>query len=228
MAPSCDHENGTCAHTHLWSAKIYPNARPPSPSSMSRTCRDYERMQRRLDELEALEIPLPPVEEQSDYGTEEAENRMNNTPSPNQKQYYYWNPDYEARRQARKRLWSPPLTPDPDGPHRPLYSLQPSQRPPSPSSNRRRQRRSSLRQPIAQASTQTLDKFRLQLPQKAQCKVRKPQKAATPRRPITRSMKALNEVALANRRGYVSILSDRGGSRVARFGEFMDGISKGS
>ncbi|KAL8772943.1 MAG: hypothetical protein Q9209_001963 [Squamulea sp. 1 TL-2023] len=194
---------------------------------MSRTCDEYERALRRLDELDAHEIPLPPVEEQSDYGTEEAENRMNNTPSPNQKDCYYWNPEYEARRQARKRLWSPPLTPDPHEPHRPLYSLQPSQRPPSPSSSRqiRRRRRSSSPQPGRRVPPQNPKKFTLYLPQKVHSKVRKSKAITTPRRPTTRSMRALEEVALGDKRGYVLVRLDKGGSRITSFGEFMAGIS---
>ncbi|KAL9609521.1 MAG: hypothetical protein Q9167_005717 [Letrouitia subvulpina] len=196
---------------------------------MSLACRGYERMQKRLDELEALEVPLPPVEEQSDYGTEEAENRMNNTPSPNQKDYYYWNPEYEARRQARKVLWSPPLTPDPDEPHRPSYSLQPSQRPPSSPSHRPRRHRQqhssprqqnpSLYQPVPINPTQPPGSPIRHLPQKAQSKIRKPKRPTMPCRPITRSMKALQEVALDNKRGQVVLRSSKGELRIASFGE---------
>ncbi|KAL8783259.1 MAG: hypothetical protein Q9213_004771 [Squamulea squamosa] len=205
---------------------------------MAYTCRGYERLQKRLDELEAREVPLPPVEEQSDYGTEEAENRMNNTPSPNQKDYYYWNPEYEARRQARKLLWSPPLTPDPEEPHRPTYSLQPSQRPPSPPSRRRRRQRRQhssppqqnrpLHQPVPMVPVQPPKPFTLYLPQKAQSKIRKPKKPTSPRRPTTRSMKALQEVALDHKRRQVVLRSDEGGSRIASFGEYMKGIVQAS
>lgn len=74
MAPSCDHDNGFCAHAHLWSARTLRGSGPPSPFGRAYVYSGYERMQRRSDELEALEPPLPPVEDQSDYGTEEAEN----------------------------------------------------------------------------------------------------------------------------------------------------------
>ena len=53
-------------------------------------------MQKQLDELEAREVPLLPVEDQGDYGTGEAGNGMNKTSLPNQKDYCHWNPKYEG------------------------------------------------------------------------------------------------------------------------------------
>lgn len=65
--------------------------------------------------------PEPLSENETEYDVEEAEDIMNSVPSPKQQAYRFWNPDYEARRQARKRLWSPPLTPprSPGCPHTP-------------------------------------------------------------------------------------------------------------
>ncbi|KAL9098837.1 MAG: hypothetical protein Q9163_005573 [Psora crenata] len=166
-------------------------------------------------------------ENETEYDQEEAENLMNNAPSPKQRLYCYWNPEYEARRQARKRLWSPPLTPDPDEPWRPSHSLQPSQRRPSPPPSHHQQR-SSPHPPLLQTSPQTSDQFWLRLPSKAQSKVRKAKKAAILRRSSTRSRNSSKLVSLHDRKGHVLVWSGKGRSRITSFEEYISSLSQGT
>ena len=142
---------------------------------------------------------------------------MNNLPSPRQKSSPFWNPQYQARREARRRLWSPPITPPLPGIR--YYSLQPSQRAPSatprPSSPAR-----NLRPPDF---PHLPPDFPLQLPPKprhnAICKSR-------PHRPITRSMKASSLMSLHLRKGWVEITAPAGQSSSATFKQCMDdGVS---
>lgn len=53
-------------------------------------------------------------ENEMEVDMEEMEDFMNGVCSPAHRTCCHWTPEYEVRRQARKRLWSPPLTPDPE------------------------------------------------------------------------------------------------------------------
>lgn len=66
----------------------------------------------------------PLSDNQTEYDVQEAEDIMNKVPSPTHRQYTFWSPEYEARRQARKPFRSPPLTPDPEEPWKHSCSLQ--------------------------------------------------------------------------------------------------------
>lgn len=142
---------------------------------------------------------------------------MNNLPSPKQKRSPFWTPQYQARREARRRLWSPPITPPLPGIRH--YSLQPSQRAPSatprPSSPAR-----NLRPPDF---PHLPPDFPLQLPPKprhnAICKSR-------PHRPITRSMKASSLLSLHLRKCLLKITSPAGRSSSVSFTQCMEeGVS---
>ncbi|KAL8723146.1 MAG: hypothetical protein Q9225_000487 [Loekoesia sp. 1 TL-2023] len=74
-------------------------------------CKGYEALVERVKELDEQDQPEALSENKTEYDVEEAENLMNNAPSPDHRLYCSWNPDYEARRQVWKRLWSPPSTP---------------------------------------------------------------------------------------------------------------------
>ncbi|CAL8585132.1 hypothetical protein XPA_010712 [Xanthoria parietina] len=161
--------------------------------------------------------PEPLTDHETDVDPQEAEDEMNNLPSPRQKSSPFWNPQYQARREARRRLWSPPITPPLPGIR--YYSLQPSQRAPSatprPSSPAR-----NLRPPDF---PHLPPDFPLQLPPKprhnAICKSR-------PHRPITRSMKASSLMSLHLRKGWVEITAPAGQSSSATFKQCMDdGVS---
>ncbi|KAL8727247.1 MAG: hypothetical protein Q9166_006166 [cf. Caloplaca sp. 2 TL-2023] len=219
MAPSCDHERGECVHKSVW-PKI--GSEPYTLYQLNLTCREYEKTMEDLRVSWEKHQPEIFSENETEYDEEEAENLMNNTPSPQQRMYCYWNPEYEARRQARKRLWSPPITPDPEEPWQPRYSLQPSQRPPSPSRSRRRhQQRSSPHQSPLQSSP---NQFELHLPHKAQSKVHKAKKAAHRRRPTTRSTKSFQPISLGHRKGYVLVGSGKGASHTASFEEYTNSL----
>ena len=194
---------------------------------MSRQCSAYEAMVERLKVSNEQHQPEALSENETEYDPEEAENLMNNAPSPDQRLYCYWNPEYEARRQARKRLWSPPLTPDPDEPWRPLYSLQPSQRPLSPPPSRNPQRLST-REPPLQASPQTSNHFQLRLPHKMQNKVRKAKNATGLRRPTTRSMNSSKPASLHDSKGHVLVWSGKAVSRIVSFEAYMHSLSQRS
>lgn len=132
-------------------------------------------------------------ENETEFDPEEAEDRMNNVRSPLQRTFRYWTPEYEARRQARKRLWSPPLTPT--HPNLPLHSLQPSQRTPSPI---RKRKKPSPFPPRPLNAPRNPGQLQLRLPHTVQHKVRKA-KPVTSHRPVTRSMES-ELVALHSRR----------------------------
>ena len=216
MAPGCNHDVLQCIHMVHWRHRSWTS------DALSQVCHEYESVKerhRKAMEYHGL-LHLQTTDDGDEYDPDEAEKAMNNMPSPQQQCMFFWTPEYEARRQARGRLWSPPITPNP-GEH--SYSLQPSQRPPTPSSNlrRRRRRRSShptQAGPLVPAQAPYLVK--LYLPQS---KVRKSKKPPTSRRPTTRSMKALQEVALDSKRGHIVVRSDKSG-RLVSFGEYMDGI----
>ncbi|KAL8768229.1 MAG: hypothetical protein Q9209_005459 [Squamulea sp. 1 TL-2023] len=162
---------------------------------------------------------------ETEYDVEEAEALMNNDPSPKHRQCCYWTPEYEARRQARKRLWSPPYTPDEEL-GLPTYSLQPSQRPPSPSIRHpRRQRSTAHIQPTNPSPPQNTDRMRLRLPPKAEARVRKARQTLyCPRRPTTRSIQSSAFVSLHNKRGHVVLASGGGAPRIARFDEYLGSL----
>ncbi|KAL8724727.1 MAG: hypothetical protein Q9166_007788 [cf. Caloplaca sp. 2 TL-2023] len=145
---------------------------------------------------------------ETEYDLEEAEALMNNVPSLKQRLWSYWTPEYEARRQARKRLWSPPYTPDEEL-GEPSYSLQPSQRPPSPSVRRYQQ------------SAPNSDRLRLRLP-KAQQRVRKARRTVYPTyRPTTRSIQSSAFVSLHDKKGHIVLACDKGTARMASFDEYL-------
>lgn len=220
MAPSCNHEEIKCVHFPAWSRIRHSlSEREWTPYSLSVECDSYEKS---LEEGRKMtwewEHQMEWLSEnETEVDPDEAEDVMNNVPSPRHREYCCWNPEYEARRQARKRLWSPPLTPETGDPK---YSLQPSQRPPSPRIRRRHRHPPSSPPSLPQAS----DQFQLHLPPKAQYKVRKSTKTAHPRRPITRSMRTLKAVSLHNRKDQVVIEFGDSGPRTASFAQYLESI----
>lgn len=95
MAPSCDHQRLYCVHSSAWpSQSILDN-----PGGLSWLCREHEEgcertkamIEQHCTQIEALS------ENETEYDQEEAENLMNNAPSPDQRLYCYWNPEYEAQ-----------------------------------------------------------------------------------------------------------------------------------
>ena len=225
MAPDCNHDCLQCVHRVHWRRQSW------TPDALSQVCHEYESVKerhRKAMEYHGL-LHLQTTDDGDEYDPDEAEKAMDSMPSPQQQCMFFWTPEYEARRQARGRLWSPPMTPNPGEHWASSYSLQPSQRPPTPSSilRRRRRRRSSQpTQAVPLVPAQAPHPVTLYLPQKTQSKVRKSKKPRTSRRPTTRSMKALQEVALDSKRGYIVVQSDKSG-RIVSFGEFMDGIIQG-
>lgn len=143
---------------------------PWTPRSLSYECTSYEAQMERLEQYHQEIQPGQLSENETEYDPEEAEALMNNVPSPRHQLWSSWTPAYEARRQARKRFWSPPYTPDEEL-GQPSYSLQPSQRRPSPTVRRHR---SALRfQPTSPSSPQSADQLLLRLPPKAERRIRK-------------------------------------------------------
>lgn len=217
MAPSCNHEKLECAHFPAW-ARIRKTflERNWTPYSLSNECRHYER---ELEEGRKLmwewEHQMEQLSEnETEIDPDEAEDLMNNLPSPKHRIYRCWNPEYEARRQARKRLWSPPLTPEPGDPK---YSLQPSQRPPSPRIRRRnRHQRSPSQYPPQQANP-----VQLQPPPKGRNKVCKSKQPVKSGRPTTRSMHNLKAVSLHEKKGQVVIGTGGSGSWIATFEQYL-------
>ncbi|KAL8784031.1 MAG: hypothetical protein Q9213_004220 [Squamulea squamosa] len=162
---------------------------------------------------------------ETEYDVEEAEAWMNNVPSPKHRQWSYWTPEYEARRQARKRLWSPPYTPDEEL-GLPTYSLQPSQRLPSPGIRRPRRQRSTAHIQLTNPSPpHSADGMRLRLPPKAAARVRKARQTLYPPcRPTTRSVKSSAFVSLHDKKGHVMLASGGGAARIAKFDEYLGSL----
>lgn len=223
MAPSCNHEILYCVHMTSWPKMCQQDTW--TSRRLSIECRDYERslelIRARINEHQ----PEIFSDNETEVDMEEAEDYMNNLPSPKQHMSCLWTPEYQARRQARKRLWSPPLTPPMAG--MPSYSLQPSQRLPTPT--RRRQPHPARRQPSASRthpppSPPHLSHHpQLHLPPKAQhSKIRKARPPPRLHRPITRSMKPTNLLSLHNRKGRLEVWSATGLPHSTTFQECLD------
>ena len=222
MAPSCDHDKLACAHMASWPRALDPN--PWTPHRLALECRSYEESQEQVHEMIRQYQSVPALsDDETEVDPEEAEDFMNNLSSPKQTMSIFWNPEYQARREARKRLWSPPLTPP--LPELPKYSLQPSQRPPPPR-RRRRQSSPACKRPKP-SSPSTSPHIQLQLPLKSRHnKVRKTKQNPRPHRPTTRSMKSLKLLSLHSRRGLVKVTSATGQGHSVTFQQCLkDGIS---
>ena len=174
-------------------------------------CRAYEKSSEQADKMIRRHCqPEPLTDNETEIDPEEQEDEMNNLPSPIQKGSRFWTPEYQARRQARKRLWSPPFTPPWPGGRE--YSLQPSQRPPP--SKRRCQRPAPSRDHPLPSSPPSSSYIQLQLPSKrpnnkvhkSQSKS-KPKGIAQPHRPTTRAIKSSNLLSLHLRKGHVEVTS---------------------
>ncbi|KAL8781355.1 MAG: hypothetical protein Q9213_006044 [Squamulea squamosa] len=217
MRETCNHEASICwlEPRPSWGFGVPP----PSSAELDQLHRKEEaKFKEMMDDIEnnAAEH-LSETSTQVD--PEEQEDIMNDCPSPTHKYIRFWNPEYEARRQARKRLWSPPLTPEP-GVTLPRPSLQPSQRPatpiifhrsPSPFPWLRRiesPRSDSAHQPPTQSRP-------------ARQRVSKSRHPCTAHRPLTRSTKLLKPVALSDRKGHVVVGSSKNKNRhIASFRDF--------
>ncbi|KAL8712078.1 MAG: hypothetical protein Q9220_003511 [cf. Caloplaca sp. 1 TL-2023] len=171
--------------------------------SLARECFDYEESQKQTQEMIRQYREMPALSDnETEVDMEEAEDYMNNLPSPKQTMSIFWTPEYQARREARKRLWSPPLTPPLPG--MPTHSLQPSQRTP-PSKRRRRQ---SSPSPNRQNPTSPAASSHIQLqrpPEGRHNKIRKTKPSPRPRRPTTRSMKSSRLLSLHSQKGLVTV-----------------------
>lgn len=221
MAPSCDHDKLQCIHMASWPKALHPN--PWTPHRLAIDCRSYEESQEQVHEMIRQYYQTEALSDnETEVDMEEAEDVMNNLPSPKQTTSIFWTPEYQARREARKRLWSPPLTPPLPG--LPQYSLQPSQRPPSP---RRRRRQSSPNRNLPKPSSPpSSSPIQLQLPPSSRSnKVRKKKPTSPPHRPTTRSMKSSKLLSLHSRRGLVEVMSAAGQGRSTTFEQYLkDGI----
>ena len=206
MAPFCNHDQLKCSNLKSWPKDLQPN--PWEVHRLDRECRGYEESNHEFGDMIRQHQPEPLTDHETDVDPQEAEDEMNNLPSPKQKRSPFWTPQYQARREARRRLWSPPITPPIPGIRH--YSLQPSQRPPSAIPRLSSQTR-NLRPP---SFPHLPPDFRLQLPPKprhnAICKPR-------PHRPITRSMKASSLPSLHLRKGWVEVTSPAGRSSSVTF-----------
>ena len=208
MAPSCNHDKLECANLRSWPKDLQPN--PWEVHRLDKECRGYEESNQEFGDMLRQHQPEPLTDHETEVDPQEAEDEMNNLPSPKQKSSPFWTLQYQARREARRRLWSPPITPPIPGIRD--YSLQPSQRPPS-----------ATPRPSSPAPNLRPPDFRLQPPPKprhnAICKSR-------PHRPITRSMKASSLLSLHLRKGWVEITSPAGRSSSATFKQCMEeGVS---
>ncbi|KAI4282893.1 MAG: hypothetical protein L6R38_002587 [Xanthoria sp. 2 TBL-2021] len=186
------------------------------------TCRGYEESVAHSQEMIRRYCqPEPLSDNETEIDPEEAEDELNNLPSPKQKMSCLWTPEYQARREARRRLWSPPITPPMPGFRD--YSLQPSQRPPPPT-----RRRPSPSRNLPPPSVPPLPShFQLQLPSKARPnKVRKPRPVPRLHRPTTRSMKSSSLLSLHLRKGLVEITFPAGQSHSVTFKQYQEaGVS---
>ena len=222
MTPSCDHDKLHCAHMASWPRALDPN--PWTPRRLALECCSYKKSQEQVHEMIRQHQSVPALSDnETEVDPEEAEDFMNNLPSPKQTMSIFWTPEYQARREARKRLWSPPLTPPLPG--LPKYSLQPSQRSPPP--RRCRRQSSPGRNRPKSSSPSTSPHIQLQLPPKGRHnKVRKTQPRPRPHRPTTRSMKSSKLLSLHSRRGLVEITSATGQGHSVTFEQCLkDGIS---
>ncbi len=160
-------------------------------------------------------------ETEYDFDLEDAEADMNNLPSPTHRLSSYYTAEYEARRQARKHLWSPPYTPDPDL-VQPSYSLQPSQRTPSPTIRRHQPSPSPFQRTSIPPSSQPAHQLRLRHPLKAKQRLPRVQPTLrSVRRPMTRSIHSAEFISLHNKKGFVVVPSAKGEARIASYNEYL-------
>ncbi|KAI4127653.1 MAG: hypothetical protein LQ338_003101 [Usnochroma carphineum] len=213
---SCDHAAGQCVYS-LW-PPINPNS-VVLEYGLDLQHREYEANLKEMKEkIERQQAEAAVSENETEVDPEEQEDFMNSLRSPQHRHCSWWTPEYEARRQARKGLWSPPHTPDPG--HRQLYSLQPSQRPPPPPrSPTRRPKPSKL--PVEKPQPSQLEQ-----PHPAQHKVRKNKRVATSRRPTTRSMESSQPVSLHGRKGHVITWSAKDGQVVTSFNDYVQTLNR--
>lgn len=216
MAPSCNHDQLECVYKSMWARPF--NADTWDSRRLALECRDYEAGNREAWEMFLKGQPEPLTDSETTMDPEDVEDELNNLPSPKQKMSYLWTPEYQARREARRRLWSPPFTPPMPGFHD--YSLQPSQRPPPttrPRSTRRRPSPSRNRAPPLSTH------FQLQLPSKARpTKVRKPGPSRGLHRPTTRSMKSSSLLSLPLRKDLVEITTPTGRSHCVTVKQYLE------
>lgn len=207
MAPYtyvCNHDQHQCVHMERFGA-FHPETW--SRAHLASTCEGYERTLAHNLEMLRRDQPEPLTDHETEVDPEEAEDEMNNLPSPNHTHSRFWTPEYQARREARRRLWSPPLTPPMPGLRD--YSLQPSQRPP-PTTPRRPTPPLKRHPPFFLPPTD----FQLQPPPKTPpSRVRKVRPVHRAYRPITRSMKSSKLLSLHLRKGLVNIISSTGHSQ---------------
>ncbi|KAL8678593.1 MAG: hypothetical protein Q9186_005055 [Xanthomendoza sp. 1 TL-2023] len=110
MAPSCNHEKLQCAHKATWPKWTQPETW--TSYRLALTCCEYEESQRQTQEMIHQHQSMPALSDnETEVDPQEAEDEMNNLPSPIHTHSRFWTPEYQAQRDARKRLWSPPLTP---------------------------------------------------------------------------------------------------------------------
>ncbi|KAL8764726.1 MAG: hypothetical protein Q9209_007911 [Squamulea sp. 1 TL-2023] len=217
MRETCDHQASVCWLKPPLSWGI--GFSPPTPAELEQLHRKEEAKFKAIMD----EINDNAAEHLSETSTqvdpEEQEDFMNDCPSPTHKYIRFWNPEYEARRQARKRLWSPPFTPEP-GASYPRPSLQPSQRAATPVMSHR----SPSPFPWSRRNESPPSDSAHQPPMRshpARQKVSKATRSVPAHRPLTRSMKLLKPVALSNHKGRVVVGSSKDKNRhIASFQDF--------
>ena len=113
MRETCDHEAGICwlEPRRSWGFGVPP----PTSAELDQLHRKEEAQFKELMDEIHRNASENLSETSSQVDPEEQENIMNDCPSPTHKLIRFWNPEYEARRQACKRLWSLTLTPEPRG-----------------------------------------------------------------------------------------------------------------
>ena len=213
MASICDHGRLQCVHMSSWPKALHPDTWDPHLLDVE--CRDYKESQKEAQEMIRKYCqPEPLSDNETEVDMEEAEDVMNRLPSPLQQTSCFWTPEYQARREARRRLWSPPLTPPFSGTS--SHSLQLSQCPPSSQPLRQLSSRSHNRQ--RPSSPPTSAHIQLHLPSTiSQNKVCKPKPISQLRRPTTRSMKPSSLLSLHLRRGHVQVTSTAGHAQSVTF-----------
>lgn len=217
MALSCKHEKLECVHMSAWPEKIRLQAW--TARRLSLECRGYEDSVSQMQHLIQHTAPEPLSDNETEYDIQEAEDTMDSVPSPIHRQYSFWNSEYEARRQARKRYRSPPISPDPDESWRPLHSLQPSHY--LLHHQQRHSRHSiSTRCSASRVPDPLQPSFPLQIQHST---ISKAKPTTLLRRPTTRSMKSSHLLSLHIRKGYVVVRSVTGRSYMATFKSYLEG-----
>lgn len=211
MVTSCNQKDFECVHMSIWPTKLH--AESWTARRLSLECHGYEDTLSHIQRLIQQTAPEPLSENETEYDVQEAEDIMDNVPSPTHRQYSYWNPEYEARRQARKPFQSPPLTPDPDEAWKSSYSLQPSQHSPT------YQQRHSPQRISPSCSASRVPEQRQALQHRGIYK-----RATLLRRPTTRSMKSSKFLSLHSRKGYVEIRSLAGHFHTATFDTCLENV----